>query len=146
MSSEAHTHRRTVPRCDAQSGSDWRGAKSEERKNVRAIGHGFPKNRARLLSSFLLHPYPFPDARQSNGSESEKSAAFLALETKLRLAAGKLHNNMDAAEYKHVVLGLIYLKYISDNFEEHRYMLVAGEGKFGVSGANAIEGEIYECQ
>jgi type I restriction enzyme M protein len=33
-------------------------------------------------------------------------------------AADKLRNNMDAAEYKHVVLGLIFLKYISDAFEE----------------------------
>ncbi|HEY1009410.1 MAG TPA: type I restriction-modification system subunit M N-terminal domain-containing protein, partial [Daejeonella sp.] len=32
--------------------------------------------------------------------------------------ADKLRNNMDAAEYKHVVLGLIFLKYISDAFLE----------------------------
>lgn len=36
---------------------------------------------------------------------------------KLWKAADKLRNNMDAAEYKHVVLGLIFLKYISDKFE-----------------------------
>ena len=35
-------------------------------------------------------------------------------------AADKLRGNMDAAEYKHVVLGLIFLKYISDRFEERR--------------------------
>ncbi len=40
------------------------------------------------------------------------------LETKLFEAADKLRKNMDAAEYKHVVLGLIFLKYISDSFEE----------------------------
>jgi type I restriction enzyme M protein len=40
------------------------------------------------------------------------------LESTLWLAADKLRNNMDAAEYKHVVLGLIFLKYISDSFEE----------------------------
>ena len=39
------------------------------------------------------------------------------LERKLWQAADKLRNNMDAAEYKHVVLGLIFLKYISDAFE-----------------------------
>ena len=33
-------------------------------------------------------------------------------------AADKMRNNMDPAEYKHVVLGLIFLKYISDAFEE----------------------------
>lgn len=40
------------------------------------------------------------------------------LEKTLWSAADKLRNNMDAAEYKHVVLGLIFLKYISDSFEE----------------------------
>lgn len=40
-------------------------------------------------------------------------------------AADKLRANMDAAEYKHVVLGLIFLKYISDSFEAHRKGLVA---------------------
>jgi type I restriction enzyme M protein len=40
------------------------------------------------------------------------------LEKTLWLAADKLRNNLDAAEYKHVVLGLIFLKYISDAFEE----------------------------
>lgn len=39
------------------------------------------------------------------------------IEQKLWQAADKLRNNMDAAEYKHVVLGLIFLKYISDAFE-----------------------------
>ena len=48
------------------------------------------------------------------------SSATIGFEAKLWLAADKLRNNMDAAEYKHVVLGLIFLKYISDTFEEHR--------------------------
>lgn len=34
--------------------------------------------------------------------------------------ADKLRSNMDAAEYKHIVLGLIFLKYVSDSFAEHR--------------------------
>ena len=37
--------------------------------------------------------------------------------------ADKLRSNMDAAEYKHIVLGLIFLKYISDSFAEHRARL-----------------------
>lgn len=45
------------------------------------------------------------------------SAATLGFEAKLWQAADALRNNMDAAEYKHVVLGLIFLKYISDAFE-----------------------------
>jgi type I restriction enzyme M protein len=47
------------------------------------------------------------------------------LEKKLWKAADKLRKNMDAAEYKHVVLGLIFLKYISDAFEEQYQKLVS---------------------
>ncbi len=43
----------------------------------------------------------------------------------------KLRKNIDAAEYKHVVLGLIFLKYISDSFGEYREKLQAGETDFG---------------
>jgi len=38
--------------------------------------------------------------------------------------ADPLRGSMDAAEYEHVVLGLIFLKYISDAFEEHRQRLL----------------------
>jgi type I restriction enzyme M protein len=65
---------------------------------------------------------------------TETSTANLGFEQKLWLTADKLRNNMDAAEYKHVVLGLIFLKYISDTFEEHRAKLVAGQGDY--AGAN----------
>src|SRR3984893_8900654 len=47
----------------------------------------------------------------------QDSAAKLGFERKLWQAADALRNNMDAAEYKHVALGLIFLKYISDAFE-----------------------------
>lgn len=52
------------------------------------------------------------------------------LEKKLWKAADKLRKNMDAAEYKHVVLGLIFLKYISDAFEELYQNLKGGEGEY----------------
>ncbi len=51
------------------------------------------------------------------------NGANLGFEQKLWQAADKLRNNMDAAEYKHVVLGLIFLKYISDAFEERHEVL-----------------------
>src|SRR5664279_3456439 len=66
--------------------------------------------------------------------ESPQSGANLGFEAKLWLTADKLRNNMDAAEYKHVVLGLIFLKYISDTFDEHHAKLVAGKGDY--AGAN----------
>src|SRR3982074_145718 len=47
-------------------------------------------------------------------TDSSENGAF---EAKLWATADALRNNMDAAEYKHVVLGLIFLKYISDAFE-----------------------------
>jgi type I restriction-modification system DNA methylase subunit len=56
---------------------------------------------------------------------AEKNSATLGFEQKLWQAADKLRNNLDAAEYKHVVLGLIFLKYISDAFEEKRAALEA---------------------
>ena len=46
------------------------------------------------------------------------TGANLGFEDKLWAAADKLRGTMDAAEYKHVVLGLIFLKYISDAFME----------------------------
>jgi type I restriction enzyme M protein len=52
-----------------------------------------------------------PKTKTNNG-------ANLGFEQKLWQAADKLRSNMDAAEYKHVVLGLIFLKYISDAFAE----------------------------
>jgi hypothetical protein len=68
-------------------------------------------------------------ARAKPPGQNGNGTANLGFETKLWLAADKLRNNMDAAEHKHVVLGLIFLKYISNTFEEHRAKLVAGEGK-----------------
>ncbi len=50
-------------------------------------------------------------------------------EDKLWKAADKLRSNMDAAEYKHVVLGLIFLKYISDAFNELHMKLTSEKAK-----------------
>jgi len=61
-------------------------------------------------------------ARQSTRQKTS-NGANLGFEATLWAAADKLRNNMDAAEYKHVVLGLIFLKYISDAFEERRVSL-----------------------
>jgi type I restriction-modification system DNA methylase subunit len=65
---------------------------------------------------------------RSAPTKGNASSATIGFEAQLWLAADKLRSNMDAAEYKHVVLGLIFLKYISDTFEEHRAKLVAGQG------------------
>jgi type I restriction enzyme M protein len=58
-----------------------------------------------------------PKKRNGEAAAKTDSASVLGFEAKLWAAADALRNNMDAAEYKHVVLGLIFLKYISDAFE-----------------------------
>src|SRR2546429_3900882 len=76
-------------------------------------------------------------------SAKANNSANIGFEAKLWLAADKLRSNMDAAEYKHVVLGLIFLKYISDAFEEHHAKLVAGKGEY--AGANAEDPDEYRA-
>lgn len=57
-------------------------------------------------------------ARPTRNKKSQSNGANLGFEATLWAAADKLRANMDAAEYKHVVLGLIFLKYVSDAFSE----------------------------
>lgn len=59
-------------------------------------------------------------------------------------AADKLRKNMDAAEYKHIVLGLIFLKYISDSFEELYEKIKSGEGDF--ASANPEDPDEYRAE
>ncbi len=56
--------------------------------------------------------------RKGTKTPKKNSGANLGFEAQLWKAADALRSNMDAAEYKHVVLGLIFLKYISDAFQE----------------------------
>lgn len=65
-----------------------------------------------------------------------------AFEAKLWAAADALRNNMDAAEYKHVVLGLIFLKYISDAFEAKHAELDAQRAQ----GADPEDPDEYRAQ
>jgi type I restriction enzyme M protein len=64
---------------------------------------------------------PRPPKKNGNG-------ANLGFEEKLWAAADKLRGHMDASEYKHVVLGLVFLKYISDAFEQHHAKLAGDKG------------------
>jgi type I restriction enzyme M protein len=64
--------------------------------------------------------------KREGGSPIRGNGATLGFEQKLWAAADKLRGHMDASEYKHVVLGLIFLKYISDAFQE-RYNALKAE-------------------
>lgn len=60
---------------------------------------------------------------------TEKNTANIGFEKEIWDAACILRGNMDAAEYKQVVLGLIFLKYISDKFEaKYQELVDEGEG------------------
>ena len=66
------------------------------------------------------------------------------LEKQLWKAADKLRKNIDAAEYKHIVQGLIFLKYISDSFQEHFAKLQAGDGEY--AGADPEDKDEYKAE
>jgi type I restriction enzyme M protein len=72
----------------------------------------------------------------------DKNGATIGYEAELWRMADALRGSMDAAEYKHVVLGLIFLKYISDAFEEQHAKLVAEQS----SGANPEDPDEYRAQ
>jgi type I restriction enzyme M protein len=66
------------------------------------------------------------------------------IEKQLWKSADKLRKNIDAAEYKHVVLGLIFLKYISDAFEELHSKLKSGKGEY--AGADPEDKDEYKAE
>jgi type I restriction enzyme M protein len=67
-------------------------------------------------------------ARTKSNPTADATAGNIGYEAKLWRMADALRGSMDAAEYKHVVLGLIFLKYISDAFEEQHAKLEAEKG------------------
>jgi type I restriction enzyme M protein len=64
---------------------------------------------------------------QKTGSGKNGNGANLGFEADMFLSADKLRKNLEPSEYKHVVLGLIFLKYISDAFEARYRALLADE-------------------
>src|ERR1700726_310852 len=71
-----------------------------------------------------------PPRRTLSNSDAKpnRNGATVGYEAQLWQMADALRGSMDAAEYKHVVLGLIFLKYISDAFEEQHAKLVNEPG------------------
>jgi type I restriction enzyme M protein len=68
---------------------------------------------------------PAAPAAGNGRGRAKKEAAAKDFKAVLWASADKLRAQMDAAEYKHLVLGLIFLKYISDTFAEHRAKVLA---------------------
>lgn len=62
-------------------------------------------------------------------AKKTNNTAEIGFEQQIWSAADKLRGNMDASEYKNVVLGLIFLKYISDKFDaRYQELIEEGEG------------------
>ena len=84
-----------------------------------------------------------PRRRKSKAqTEPAASGATIGYEAQLWRMADALRGSMDAAEYKHVTLGLIFLKYISDAFEEARAQLEAERSE----GADPEDPDEYRAQ
>lgn len=84
---------------------------------------------------------------KSMGKKSDskkKNPNGVSFERTLWSAADKLRKNMDAAEYKHIVLGLIFLKYISDSFEALYNKLIEGKGEY--KGADPEDADEYRAE
>jgi len=79
---------------------------------------------------------------KKNSSAATNDGATVGYEAQLWAMADALRGSMDAAEYKHVVLGLIFLKYISDAFEEQHARLQAEKAK----GADPEDPDEYRAQ
>ena len=68
--------------------------------------------------------------RTASGADAESgSGALTGYEAELWRMADALRGSMDAVEYKHVVLGLIFLKYISDAFQELHGLVGVEDGR-----------------
>jgi type I restriction enzyme M protein len=80
--------------------------------------------------------------RRKNTATADTTSATVGYEAQLWQMADALRGSMDAAEYKHVVLGLIFLKYISDAFEEHHAKLLAEKAQ----GADPKDPDEYRAQ
>ena len=78
------------------------------------------------IKTEILNGDIMPKVKKANQKNNKQES----IEATLWQAADKLRKNMDAAEYKHVVLGLIFLKYISDAFEVLHSKLVEGKGEY----------------
>ncbi|MFM8525903.1 MAG: type I restriction-modification system subunit M [Cyanobacteriota bacterium] len=87
---------------------------------VKGRGRGGSIGLAEGIEGGSRYEAPSAPAAGNGRGRAKKDAAAKDFKAVLWASADKLRAQMDAAEYKHLVLGLIFLKYISDTFAEHR--------------------------
>lgn len=113
--------------------SQWERGKQEptpeQRKALHAaLGDAAPAPNGKSRSAPQDQPASSKRAKAKANGAQRGSSAVIGFEEKLWAAADTLRGSMDAAEYKGVVLGLIFLKYISDAFDElHQQLAADGE-------------------
>lgn len=114
-----------------RSALDWDEGRYEAAKSALIAAGAVEPGRGRGGSVELAggstvpkaEPAPKPEARQPRATKS--NGGNLGFEAELFKAADKLRGNMEPSDYKHVALGLIFLKHISDGFEAKRAELLA---------------------
>lgn len=89
------------------------------------MARGRPSKDAKKVESNSTEPKA---AKKAKAEKSEPKGGLLTIEAQLWGMADKLRGSMDAALYKHVALGLLFLKYISDAFEEKHATLSKDKG------------------
>ena len=122
-------------------------AKGRKRELVERLLHGDATgpsgNRSGPRKAHAVAAKPQSKKRKADlapvATVATESRVGTGYETELWAAANALRGSMDAAEYKHVVLGLIFLKYISDAFEERHAQLEAERDE----GADPEDADFY---
>src|SRR5699024_1162419 len=88
------------------------------------LGHGqHPSSKEILTGQVSSKAWAVPMRSPQMAQRLAKAKSTKTLEQTLWEAADKLRGNQEPSEYKHVVLGLVFLKYVSDRFEERRDQL-----------------------
>jgi type I restriction enzyme M protein len=77
---------------------------------------------------------------QAAPANSNGNGANLGFEAQMFLAADKLRKNLEPSDYKHVALGLIFLKHISNALEAKHAALLAGDAAAAETGASSDQG------
>jgi type I restriction enzyme M protein len=88
----------------------------------------WPAGTMRRSPAAITHPVLHPTMTLNNNGNG-RNGASLGFEADLFKAADKLRGNMEPSDYKHVALGLIFLKYISDAFEARHAALLAEDAQ-----------------
>ncbi len=96
------------------------------------------------LADKVIAPIKIKKIPMANKQQKSDLRGKEPLAKQLWRAADKLRKNIDAAEYKHVVLGLMFLRYISDAFEALYQQLKAGEGEY--AGADPEDKDEYKAE